>query len=263
MTFDTLKVRPPTMRTVKRFARTCAVAVVMLGAATSAHAASILIAPSEADNPAFNVAVAAIFGDTVTYLDARSSTPSVAALSAYDAVFTWANYSFADETTFGNNLADYVDGGGRVILGAFSTFTSGNSLGGDIMTAPYSPVTSPSGTNHFSFSSYAGDGTSGLWTGVGSYGAFYRDFVTLQGSGIVDGHFLDGEIAAAYRPDFAVIYLGGMETLTSNSGDYARLLANAVHVEATAPPTVPEPVTLLLFCAGGAGLAARRRRSVI
>ena len=33
--------------------------------------------------------------------------------------------------------------------------------------------------------------------------------VSVQGQGIADGTFADGNIAAAYRPDFRVIYLGG------------------------------------------------------
>ena len=112
-------------------------------------------------------------------------------------MFTWANFAFNDNIGFGNNLADFVDGGGRVVLGAFTTYTSGNFLSGDIMGSDYSPVTSPTGTNFFTASSYAGDGTV-LWDNVNSYTATYRDNVVLQGAGVLDGTFNDGAIAALF-----------------------------------------------------------------
>jgi PKD repeat protein len=57
------------------------------------------------------------YGDLgmVDLYDARSATPSLAELEAYDIVVVWANYVFPDPVGMGNILADYVDAGGRVI----------------------------------------------------------------------------------------------------------------------------------------------------
>jgi hypothetical protein len=79
---------------------------------------------------------------------------------------TWANYAYYDRVGYGDVLAQYVDGGGLVVLGAFVTYCFGNSLGGMIMTPAYSPVVSPSCSNHFSDSPYIGDGTTCIHTGV-------------------------------------------------------------------------------------------------
>jgi MYXO-CTERM domain-containing protein len=235
--------------------------LLLTASTTPAFAGLYLFAQSNSDNPGFNASVLSFLppGSTITYLDTNVTTPTVAQLSAYDAVFTWTNSPYSNSTLFGNNLAAYVDGGGRVVLGAFTTYTAGNHLSGGIMAPGYSPVTSPSGNNFFSNSSYAGDGTL-LWDGVLGYTAYYRDDVVLQGNGVLDGKFMDGAIAAAYRPDFGVIYLGGMETITATSGDSARLLANALSFNASAE--VPEPASMMLWAmAGAAGFAAWRRRS--
>lgn len=53
--------------------------------------------------------------DVVDMFDARSATPTLEQLEAYSTVVVWANYVFADATSMGNVLADYVDGGGKVI----------------------------------------------------------------------------------------------------------------------------------------------------
>jgi hypothetical protein len=189
---------------------------------------TILYAPSEEDDPALRAAIAAFTGGTVDYFDTRAATPDVATLQGYDCVYTWANYAFLDMVGFGNNLADAVDGGTVVILGAFTSYTSGNHLEGRIMTAGYCPVTDPTGSNHFVTANYSGDGTTAIHTGVTMYECTFRDYLTLQSPGLQDGSYLDGEIAHAYRPDFKVIYSNGSGAVQlACTGDWARLIANA------------------------------------
>jgi hypothetical protein len=189
--------------------------------------AGILYAPSEADDPGFRAAVAAVFGDTVDYFDARAATPDPALLASYDCVYTWTNYAYADSAAFGNNLADAVDLGATVVLGVFTACTGcGNYLSGRIMTAGYSPAYSPTGSNLPTWSDYAGDGATPIHDGVARYGAAYRDDLALLGTGLQDGSYLDGEIAHAYRPDFKVAYSNGMSQY-GGSGDWPLLVANA------------------------------------
>jgi len=189
---------------------------------------SIAYAPTEEDDPTYRAAIAAITGGIVDYVDPRTASPSLATLQGYDCVYTWANSGYADSVGFGDALADYVDGGGSVVLGVFTTYTTGNSLGGRIMTAGYSPVTSPTGTNHGTSSSYAGDGTTFLHDSVMAYECQYRDYLALQGTGVQDGSYADGEIAHAYRPDFKVVYSNGSgDVVLGCTGDWARLIANA------------------------------------
>lgn len=48
--------------------------------------------------------------------DAWAATPTLAQLQGYDAVLLLSTACFADGVGIGNNLADYVDGGGGVVL---------------------------------------------------------------------------------------------------------------------------------------------------
>lgn len=185
----------------------------------------MLYAPAWEDDPAFRAAVAAITGGTVEYYDARTGTPSAGQLAAFDCVYTWPNEGYADSVLMGDRLADFVDAGGRVLLGAFCTFTSGHSLGGRIMAAGYSPVTSPGGNNRFRLSHYAGDGGACMYSQVPNFGFVIRDSLVLQGAGVADGHYADGEIALAYRPDFEVVYLNGIPAGCLD--EWPRLVANA------------------------------------
>lgn len=202
----------------------------------------ILYAPSEADDAAFRAAVAAITGGVVDYYDASAGTPDAALLATYDCVYTWANFAYANNVLFGDRLADFVDAGGSVVLGVFCTYTSGNFLSGRIMTAGYSPVISPPGANHFSDSAYIGDGVTCLHTGVSAYSCFYRDYLAPLGGGLVDGHYADGEISGAYRPDYKVLYTNGAGAFPiSGAGDWAKLIANAC--ACTGGPTATEKTT--------------------
>lgn len=180
----------------------------------------ILYAPSEADDAAYRgtIAAAAGGGATVDYFDARNDTPSVALMTTYDCVYTWTNFAYANNVLFGDNLAAASDAGVDVVLGAFCTFTTGNFLSGGIMGPAYCPVVSPTGTNHFTPSSYIGDGGSCLYVGVDtSLNCNFRDVLVTQGNGVVDGTYQDGEICGAIRPNPG----GGAGDVIYNNGSGA------------------------------------------
>ena len=65
--------------------------------------------------------------------------------------------------------------------------------------------------------------------GINAYGVtIWETGVTLQGQGIQDASYTNGQIAVAYRPDYKVVYLNGTGHAPFNSnGDWALLLANA------------------------------------
>lgn len=202
---------------------------------------SILYAPSEADDPAYRAAISAgAGGATVDYFDARIATPSVATMSAYDAVHTWVNFDYLDPTGFGNNLAVYNDAGGTVVLGAFCTYTTGNFLAGTIMTAAYCPVDSPFGNNHFTLSPYTGDGTTCIYDGVAALNCQFRDFLVTQGTGITDGTYADGEICHAYRGGTTatqgeVVYSNGSGAIQlAGTGQWGTAVGNSCSCPLTA-----------------------------
>src|SRR5262249_52779257 len=82
----------------------------------------ILIPPSDNDFPDFRASIAAQSGGTVDFWNAKYSTPTLAQLQNYDCVYTYVDSVYADPVALGNHLADYVDAGGKVILGSFTTF---------------------------------------------------------------------------------------------------------------------------------------------
>lgn len=56
----------------------------------------------------------------VDIFNAKVSTPTLAALKAYTAVLVYSDAGFSDPVTLGNNVADYFDGGGRVVIATFA-----------------------------------------------------------------------------------------------------------------------------------------------
>ena len=93
----------------------------------------LLYAPGGDDDLQYRAAIAARAGGTCDYYDARFGTPSIELLDGYDCVMTVGG-GYLDSLGFGNNLADFVDHGGHVVLGMFCAYTSGPwHLGGRIM----------------------------------------------------------------------------------------------------------------------------------
>ena len=93
-------------------------------------------------------------------------------------------------------------------------------------------------TNHFQTSTYLGDGTSPIYDAVipiVDLEATFRDVLQLQGEGVVDGRFEDGEIAHAHRgpSDFTIVYSNGNAGGSSDdpdsmglSGQWAEVICN-------------------------------------
>jgi len=200
--------------------------VLSSGGGSGGACGSILYAPTEYDDPNFRAAVsAACGGATVDYFDASAATPDVNLLLTYDCVFTWINYPCADQNQFGDNLADYVDAGGKVILGQWCyPSDQTNPLGGRILTAAYCPVTVSTGDES---GSYAGDGTDCVHDGITAYDTGYLDVATLSTGNMSDGTFDPcGCLAVAWRPDRQVYYSPGNMGLYSGTGDWPELLCN-------------------------------------
>jgi hypothetical protein len=62
---------------------------------------------------------------SVDPFDGFPATPTLAQLQAYDAVLLLSTACFADPVALGNNLADYVDGGGGVVVSGYGWITPG------------------------------------------------------------------------------------------------------------------------------------------
>ncbi|MHC4750643.1 MAG: hypothetical protein ACYTFW_12305, partial [Planctomycetota bacterium] len=74
----------------------------------------------------------------------QGSIPTLEKLLEYDVVITWTNYPYSDATTFGNNVKDFVDKGGGVVLPAFSFISPSNwpnyQLLGSFISNSYNPI---------------------------------------------------------------------------------------------------------------------------
>jgi hypothetical protein len=78
----------------------------------------------------------------LSVIDARTTPPTAAALSSYDAVLTWADAAYGDSASLGNVLADYVDAGGGVVQAAYRLYpAAGGRLDGRWRDGTYRPFT--------------------------------------------------------------------------------------------------------------------------
>ena len=104
---------------------------------TSQAFASVLIAAADFPGDSSwlkdvqaKIAGTGLISGSVDILNASSSTPTLAQLQAYSAVLFFSDTVFADPTTFGNVLADYVDGGGGAVQATFSFWSAFIDIGG-------------------------------------------------------------------------------------------------------------------------------------
>ena len=79
---------------------------------------------------------------SVTGVLVNNTTPSVSSMMQYDAVLVYSDgVGFQNPTQMGNNLADYVDAGGGVVIGVFSFHSSSGpiTVQGRLRTGNYVP----------------------------------------------------------------------------------------------------------------------------
>jgi len=77
-------------------------------------------------------------GTEIGYLDVRVTVPELATLNAYDVAVVYSDYNITEKAALGDRLADYVDGGGKLVLLQYCFYTNVAPTG-RIMTAGYSP----------------------------------------------------------------------------------------------------------------------------
>lgn len=171
---------------------------------------------------------------SVDLFQATTRTPTLAQFQLYDIVVPFSNNPFADADTLGNNLADYVDGGGIVVQLAFSHDgpNEPNGINGRWVSGNYNPYTYS--TNFvFDVPFTLGTFNAGhpLMVGVTELNSNFQNVVTPAPGAT--------EVAAASNGNSLVAYrlVGGSHTtvgitaflgiFANQSGDWGRVIVNA------------------------------------
>lgn len=202
----------------------------------------------------------------------QDGLPTLTTLQQYDAVLVWTN-ALPDLPITSNRFADYVDGGGGVVVATFwgQEVLSAGRLG----TSGYLPLTSP-GANPYSAASLGSFASSDpLFAGVSSLSATtYRgDYnAGLDSGATLAGSWSDGRPLAAYNSTNKVVEITLYPDVWDQvhaTGDYRELFRNGLAL-AGGPPAgpsgdpSPEPGTLALAAAlvvPAIALIRRRRQS--
>jgi hypothetical protein len=173
-----------------------------------------------------------------------AATPTLQDLEQYDAVAVWNDCGFQEPQALGDVLADYVDGGGHVVVAAFA---GADSIRGRFSTEGYSAVVSSADGEDGQAHLVADDADDPLLAGVGSFdggGSSYRIPVAPAEGSTVVAHWSTGEPLVVRGAKS--IYLNFFPPSSDVRGDFwdastdgTRLLANALG--ATLAPVVKAP----------------------
>jgi hypothetical protein len=169
----------------------------------------------------------------VDLFDATVGTPTLGQLQQYEIVVPFSNSPFLDGDTLGNNLADYVDGGGIVVQYGFSHLGPGEPYGinGRWVSGNYNPYDY---SENFAFNPFTlgtFNGGHPLMAGVTSLNSDFQNIVTpAAGATEVAATNLATSLVA-FRPVSGghttvgvTAYVGADAT---QSGDWGKVIVNA------------------------------------
>jgi hypothetical protein len=165
--------------------------------------------------------------------DATVGTPTLAQLQQYNIVVPFSNSPFLDGETLGNNLADYVDGGGIVVQHGFSHLGPGEPYGvnGRWLSGNYNPYDY---SENFAFNPFTlGTFNAGhpLMAGVTSLNSDFQNVVTPNVAATEVAATSLATSLVAFRPVSGghttvgvTAYVGAAAT---QSGDWGTVIVNA------------------------------------
>jgi hypothetical protein len=168
----------------------------------------------------------------VDLFDASASTPTLDQLQQYDIVVPFGDTMFFNSRELGNNLADYVDGGGIVVQYGFSHAGPGDPAGinGRWLRDGYNPYdySEDLETNPFSLGTF--DAGHPLMAGVTTLNSDFANVVTPNAAATEVAQNSLGESLVAFRPVGTqttvgvTAYVGSAAT---ESGDWGKVVVNA------------------------------------
>lgn len=199
------------------------------------------------------------FFSTVDMIEAGAATPTLAKLQLYASVLVWSNAGFQDAELLGDRLADYVDGGGGVVLATFANACV--ALNGRYVADDYGSIAT--GVCNGGAVSFVPDlSQHPLLVGVSSFDAgFQRSAGPLLSGALQVAGYSNGLPAVAVRDvssgrtvdlNFYPISTDQVATGWDATTDGARLIANALLHAAQSPvplPVLGHPMLVVLVIA--------------
>jgi VCBS repeat-containing protein len=134
----------------------------------------------------------------VDVINGNSTTPTLAQLQQYDAVLVYSDGCFQNSTVLGNNLADYVDSGGGVVVATFAFF-SDTCLGaaGRLRTGDYLPFTQASQNQSTELFMVKDDPSHPILDGVNSFSggtsSYHNSSLALKPGATLIAHWTNGQ----------------------------------------------------------------------
>ncbi|HDQ98853.1 MAG TPA: T9SS type A sorting domain-containing protein [candidate division WOR-3 bacterium] len=168
-------------------------------------------------------------GDTLTYLDVQSYTPTLTELMPYNAVGLHSNYAYNDSVALGNVLADYVDAGGGVVPCHFS-YSTGWNLGGRLMTGDYATIGVGTNTHQATTLGWYNSGHP-VMSGVSAVGEYFAATTSFTSPDSV-ARWTDGRPYVAVSANQKVVGVNsypGIFPRPERTGDWALVIRNALH----------------------------------
>jgi hypothetical protein len=180
------------------------------------------------------------------------ATPTLVDLQQYEAVFVWSDCQFANGAALGNVLADYVDGGGRVVLAShvWWPFSSNGIVSLDIRgrfaSGGYNPIANGTiGIGGPIWSPVIVDNTTNIFNGVNNVtftGIDNATSITAGSTLVAHTNLSTPHPLVAYKGNVVALNFFPASTAVQGgswTGDGARLIVNALQFEVTPSNLAP------------------------